>query len=181
MTVSNASIHYSPPTSSPSQNKNDINAEKEPQAERPDKKSEEEKSPLGLTADEQRQVTELQARDSEVRAHEAAHLAAGGGVVGGGANFSYQQGPDGRMYAVGGEVPISTPAADSPREAIAVAQKLKAAAMAPANPSPQDYKVAATASMMEAKARQELAAQQREEQLATYADNQNRFSKTSDE
>jgi hypothetical protein len=108
-------------------------------------------------------LTKLEARDSEVRAHEAAHIAAGSGVVTGGASFSYQKGPDGKMYAIGGEVPIDASKESTPEATIAKMQQVKAAALAPANPSPTDVKVASTASMMESKARQEL--QKQEQQM----------------
>ncbi len=37
------------------------------------------------------QLEKLKTADAQVRAHEAAHLAAGGGVVSGGASFSYER------------------------------------------------------------------------------------------
>lgn len=107
------------------------------------------------TSSDTPEVRELQARDIEVRAHESAHLAAGGGVVTGGASFSYQRGPDGRLYAIGGEVPIDAGEGTTPDETISKAQRIRTAAMAPADPSPQDYKVAAMATMMEQNARVE--------------------------
>ncbi|WP_304544205.1 putative metalloprotease CJM1_0395 family protein [Sulfurimonas microaerophilic] len=110
---------------------------------------------LKLDASEQQQVNKLQARDSEVRAHEAAHKAAGGGLAGS-ASFSYQKGPDGKMYAIGGEVPISFKEGSTPQETITNARQVVAAAMAPANPSPQDYSVASSARMVEMQAQQEL-------------------------
>ncbi len=101
-------------------------------------------------------ITKLQARDTEVRAHEAAHMAAGGGIAGG-ASYDYQIGPDGKAYAIGGEVPIDMSPEGNAKDTQAKMQKVKAAALAPANPSPQDIKVAATASMIEMKAKmQEL-------------------------
>jgi len=121
-------------------------------------------NPNELSDDEKRVVTELQARDSEVRAHEAAHQAAGGGMTGG-ASYSYQKGPDGRMYAIGGEVSISTKGGSTPQEAIANARQVQAAAMAPANPSGQDYAVATSAKVMEMKAQQELAKEQQAKML----------------
>ncbi len=109
------------------------------------------------------QVMKLQATDSDVRAHEAAHMAAGAGVVTGGANFSYTRGPDGKMYATGGEVSIDTSKEDTPQATAAKARKIVAAALAPSNPSPQDYKVAATAMMMESRAMIEIAKEKQEE------------------
>jgi len=114
-----------------------------------------ESNPQKLSADEKQLVEKLQARDMEVRAHEAAHQAAGGGLAGG-ASFTYERGPDGRMYAIGGEVPIAFREGSTPQETIANARQVKAAAMAPANPSPQDYSVASSATTMELKAQQEL-------------------------
>ena len=102
------------------------------------------------------QVRELEQIDRNVRAHEAAHIAAGAGVVTGGASFSYTRGPDGKMYATAGEVPISMEKEDTPQETIANARKIIAAAMAPSDPSPQDYKVAASAMQMENAAKIEL-------------------------
>ena len=111
-----------------------------------------------LDDDERRTLRELEARDREVRAHEAAHLAAAGGLAMGGANFSMQRGPDGRMYAVGGEVAIDVSKGNTPEETIARAERIRAAALAPAEPSSKDMQVAARATRMAAEARAELAA-----------------------
>jgi hypothetical protein len=109
-----------------------------------------------LSKDEQREVEELRARDAEVRAHENAHVAAAGGLAGP-ISYEYETGPDGRRYAVGGEVPISIPESDSPEEQIRNAEKARAAALAPAEPSAQDMAVAARAEQMAAEARAEIA------------------------
>jgi len=129
-----------------------------------------------LSQSEQQQVMQLQQRDSEVRSHEAAHMAAGGSAVSGSASFTYQKGPDGKLYAVGGEVPISASGGNTPQEKIAIAQQVQAGALAPASPSPQDLKVAASAAVMEARARQELSQEKLEERketaINTYKENQ---------
>jgi hypothetical protein len=110
-----------------------------------------------LTPDQKQQVAKLQVRDKEVKAHEAAHVAAGGGFVRGGAKFSYETGPDGNRYAVGGEVSIDTsPVKDNPEATIAKMQTVRSAALAPANPSGQDRSVAAAATSQEVQARQEV-------------------------
>lgn len=101
-------------------------------------------------------LIKLKTADAQVRAHEAAHLAAGGGVVTGGASFTYERGSDGKMYAVGGEVPIDAGEAGTPEATIAKARQIVAAAMAPADPSPQDYRVAASALIMEMQAKTEM-------------------------
>ena len=117
--------------------------------------------PEKLSEDEQRMVNNLASRDSEVRAHEAAHQAAGGGMTGA-ASFTYQQGPDGKMYAIGGEVSISMKSGSTPEETIANARQIAAAAMAAGNPSPQDFAVASSARVMEMKAQQQLARKEQE-------------------
>jgi hypothetical protein len=110
-----------------------------------------------LSADDVRLIAYLKARDIEVRAHEQAHLAVAGGYARSGASYQYTQGPDGKRYAVGGEVQIDTSKEDEPRKTITKAQVVRRAALAPANPSPQDRAVAAAASQMELVALRELA------------------------
>lgn len=107
-----------------------------------------------LTQKEVQQVRELQSIDKNVKAHEAAHQAAGGGLAGA-ASFTYTRGPDNQMYATAGEVPVSMQKGNTPEETIANARQIAAAAMAPADPSPQDYKIAANAAKMEFDARAE--------------------------
>jgi hypothetical protein len=105
-----------------------------------------------LTQEEQREVVELQSRDREVRAHEQAHQSAGAGLTGP-ASYTYTTGPDGKRYAVGGEVSIDTsPERDNPSGTIQKMQRVIAAALAPADPSGQDRTVASQArsTMMEA-------------------------------
>ena len=110
-----------------------------------------------LSPEEQRLVEELRRRDREVRAHELAHLAAAGPHARGGAKFSYQVGPDGRRYAVGGEVPIDvSEVPGNPRATLHKAQAIRRAALAPAHPSSADHAIAAKATRLEAKAQQEL-------------------------
>lgn len=110
-----------------------------------------------LSEAEQRQVAELAERDREVRAHEMAHVAAGAGLVTRGASYTYQTGPDGQRYAIGGEVGIDTSPGRSPEESLSKAERIRAAALAPAEPSGQDRQVAAQASRMASDARMEIA------------------------
>jgi len=119
--------------------------------------------PGELSVEEQRLLDKLVATDRKVRAHEMAHVSVGGELVKGGANFDYQTGPDGKRYAVGGEVSIDTSKGRTPEETIPKAQKIRAAALAPADPSPQDNRVAALATQMEMQAYQELALQRAQE------------------
>jgi hypothetical protein len=110
-----------------------------------------------LTDEQQAEVVELQRRDAEVRAHEAAHAAAAGSL-GGGASFEYTTGPDGRSYAIGGEVPVRISSGRTPEETLRNAAQVRSAALAPAEPSAQDRAVAVEAAAMEAAARAEMAA-----------------------
>lgn len=106
------------------------------------------------------QLQQLQQRDRVVRGHEQAHLAASGGLAMGGASFSYQLGSDGKQYAIGGEVRIDVSPGQTPQETLSKAQQIRSAALAPADPSPQDRAVAAQAAMMQLQANAELAQQQ---------------------
>lgn len=117
-----------------------------------------------LSAEQRQEIKALKARDQEVRAHEAAHIAAGGGLVRGGASFSFQRGPDGVQYAVGGEVNIDTSeVAGNPQATLQKANQIQAAALAPAQPSSQDRSVAARAAKMAIEARAEITQQRKDE------------------
>lgn len=116
-----------------------------------------------LSAEDRHQVEKLKSTDRNVRAHEAAHVAAGGNLVTSGATFSFETGPDGQRYAVAGEVGIDTSKGRTPEETLVRAQQIRAAALAPADPSGQDRAVAAAASQMAADARAEIARASMEE------------------
>ncbi|MBB4285071.1 putative metalloprotease CJM1_0395 family protein [Roseospira goensis] len=121
--------------------------------------------PDGLTPEERAEVRRLQAIDRRVRQHEAAHKAAGVGVTGP-ATFTYVTGPDGRQYAVGGEVSITLNASGStdPEQAIRQLEQVKRAALAPADPSPADRAAAAAAEAALAQAEAAQREQEREEE-----------------
>lgn len=109
-----------------------------------------------LSAEEKEQVAELQARDREVRAHEQAHAAVAG-ALGGAPSYEFATGPDGKRYAVGGEVSIKVGKGRTPEETLQKAAQIRAAALAPAEPSGQDQSVAARAQALATEARAELA------------------------
>jgi len=114
------------------------------------------------------QLQELKSRDREVRAHEQAHLAASGGYATGGPTYTYQQGPDGRRYAVGGEVQIDTSkVSGDPEATIQKMRTVQTAALAPAEPSSQDRAVAAQAATSISEARQDLSQDRLEEKKST--------------
>jgi hypothetical protein len=106
---------------------------------------------------ELKQIKELKARDTEVRNHEQAHAAVGGKYAGS-PSYDYQRGPDGNNYAVGGEVPIDVAViANDPQATIDKMQQVKAAALAPAEPSSADRSIAADATQKIAAAQADLA------------------------
>ncbi|CCK74565.1 conserved hypothetical protein [Oleispira antarctica RB-8] len=106
-------------------------------------------------------VRSLSQRDSEVHAHENAHSAVGGQYAGS-ANYSYQRGPDGVSYAVGGEVSIDVGVIPgNPAATLEKMQLVQRAALAPAEPSSQDRRVAALAAQQANQARAELATENR--------------------
>ncbi len=133
-----------------------------------------------LTEAEEKAVRDLESRDKEVRKHEQAHIAAGGSLVRGGAMFNYTTGPDGKQYAIGGEVNIDISTEETPSKTISKMQQVVAAAMAPKDPSAQDYSVAATAKKNAAEARRQLVEEARSENSnATFGTTSNTSKTTS--
>ena len=125
---------------------------------------------------EAEEIRQMQRRDSEVRTHEAAHAAAGGAYAGA-PTYTTTRGPDGKTYATGGEVSIDISAIKGDPEAtLQKAEQVRSAALAPAQPSSQDMKVAQKAQSMAAKARAELA-QEASEQLTDSSDSKQGNSK----
>lgn len=107
-------------------------------------------------------IRQLQQRDREVRTHEAAHAAVGGRYAGH-PTYQFQRGPDGQQYAIGGEVAIDvSKVPGDPEATLQKAEQIRAAALAPAQPSAADMKIAQRAQMMATEARMELAQQQAE-------------------
>ncbi|HEX5393614.1 MAG TPA: putative metalloprotease CJM1_0395 family protein [Rhodocyclaceae bacterium] len=106
-----------------------------------------------LSPQQQQQVDQLQATDRKVRAHEQAHIAAGRELITSGPQYSYTYGPDGKQYAVGGEVGIDTSPEKKPDANIRKGERIQTAALAPAEPSQQDYSVAAAGSRLEEQGR----------------------------
>lgn len=113
----------------------------------------------GLQEAELQELSDLKTRDREVRAHETAHQAAGGQYAGS-ISYVYERGPDGAQYAVGGEVSIDTsPVQGDPQATIEKMRVVRAAALAPAEPSPQDRAVAAEAMQLMLQAQSELSSE----------------------
>lgn len=108
------------------------------------------------------ELSRLKARDREVRAHETAHQATGGQYASA-PTYEYERGPDGVQYAVGGEVQIDiAPVEWNPQATIEKMRVVRAAALAPAEPSGQDRAVAAEATQIMLRAQVDLAQEARD-------------------
>ena len=117
-----------------------------------------------LTPEEKAIVAKMSARDREVRNHEEAHAAVGGQYAGA-PSYEFAVGPDGRRYAVAGSVAIDvSPVRGDPEATIDKMEIVKAAALAPAEPSGQDRRVAAQATANQLAAVAELNALRNAEQ-----------------
>lgn len=137
------------------QDKNQKIEEKE--SKNPDLEFEKNPNSEGKTKEELQEIEELKKRDREVKQHEEAHKRAAGSLSASMPNYEYEMGPDGKRYAKDGEVTIDiSPVPGDPEATINKAQQIKKAALAPANPSAKDRRVAAEAAKMEREARQEL-------------------------
>ena len=122
---------------------------------------------LELTPEQRKQLEQLAATDREVRAHEQAHVNVGRELILSGPTYEFETGPDGKNYAISGEVQIDTSPGKTPEETVPKAQRIRATALAPPDPSPQDQRVAAIASQLEMDARAELALKLAEERSAS--------------
>lgn len=119
-----------------------------------------------MAPEEIQYLDQLKQTDREVRQHEMAHQIAGGAYTGG-ASYEYEVGPDGKRYAVAGEVPIDYgPVPNDPQATIEKMRTVIAAAMAPADPSPTDYQIAAQARQYLLEAKLEASMQRSEMEQA---------------
>ena len=126
--------------------------------------------PSKLTDEQQQKVEQLKERDREVRAHEQAHARAGGPYAGA-PSYEFERGPDGKMYAVSGEVQIDAAPIDGDAAAtIAKMEVVIRAALAPQEPSAQDSRVAAEARAAKAEAQAELREEKQDKAGARDAD-----------
>lgn len=121
-----------------------------------------------LTRSELSLITELKIIDQAVRAHENAHVAAGGQYVTSGAQLGYTMGPDGKKYATSGEVSIDTSELKDPHATIFKMNIVRSAALAPVDPSTQDIRVATAATVKISEAGAEIVRLQQETNLKKY-------------
>lgn len=115
-----------------------------------------------LSKEQEAQVRDLKKRDAEVKAHEQAHAAVGGAYASA-PKYTYTRGPDGKKYAVGGEVQIDTSPERTPDATIRKMDVVIRAALAPAEPSSQDRAVARQAQQQRLEAQNDLAAMEASE------------------
>lgn len=110
--------------------------------------------------EQEQEIISLKQRDREVRSHELAHAAVGGPHTGA-PSYTFTVGPDGKKYATSGEVSVDLSVIEGdPQATITKLKKVYSAALAPANPSIQDTRVAAQASQLILQAQSELLAQE---------------------
>lgn len=108
------------------------------------------------------EVRQLQMTEQEVIKHEQAHKSVGGSLTGP-VSYTYTEDPDDQRYINGGEVSINAKEGSTPEETLKILERVRAAALAPADPSPQDLRVAASASSQIQQVRSEISAVNYEE------------------
>lgn len=164
-----AAQHPSDKTSAPGRSETDKAAERDSQ--KPEASPQQQRL-------QQLEIAKLVSRDQEVRAHEQAHAAVGGAYAGA-PTYTFTRGPDGKRYAVGGEVSIDVSAVpNDPEATLRKMEIVLRAALAPAEPSAQDLRVASQAQAQMTQARAELAEQQRD---AAEADSEKSTEEAEDE
>ena len=88
--------------------------------------------------DYKRVLEKFKNKDSQVKVHEQSHA----GLAVSGISYNYQQGPDGKMYAVGGSVRLDTSMPNDPQAAQNKLDKLQKAAVSSSDPSAADLSIA---------------------------------------
>ena len=119
-----------------------------------------------------KEISQLQQTEQEVIQHENAHKSVGAGVTGA-VTYTHTTGPDDQRYINGGEVAIQMPATTGETdETLQLLEKVRQAALAPTEPSPQDLRVAASASAQIQQVRADKYGEPIEEQqeVAPFAD-----------
>jgi hypothetical protein len=96
--------------------------------------------------DYQRVLDKFKSSDADVKAHEQLHASLAGTKSP--ISYKYQAGPDGKLYAVGGEVRFDTSMPKDPKEAALKLDKIQKAASAPEGLSAADASIATSANLM---------------------------------
>ncbi len=108
------------------------------------------------------EIRRLKMWEDHVIQHERMHMLAGGEFAGA-PSYTYTTGPDGKRYIQGGEVTMYVPAGTTLEDSEVALEKVKRAAAAPSDPSPQDLKTSAMASARQASVRKMIARKQSKE------------------
>lgn len=95
--------------------------------------------------DFQRVLEKFKKTDAQIRSHEQVHATIGHTTSP--ISYTYQQGPDGKMYAVGGSVRLDVSIPDDPKAASFKLDQIARAASGPSNPSGADIAIATQANM----------------------------------
>lgn len=93
--------------------------------------------PSQLSDAEKRVIAELQQRDREVRNEEQRHAATAGQFAGV-PQYTYKRGPDGKLYAVEGKVPINVNVSGTQEDQEKALRRVQAAAVSVQSPSSGD-------------------------------------------
>lgn len=87
-----------------------------------------------------RVVEKFRSKDAEIRTHEQIHASIGHTTTP--ISYTYQQGPDGKMYAIGGSVRLDTSIPNDPKAAAFKLDMLQKAASGPTQMSAADGSIA---------------------------------------
>lgn len=96
-----------------------------------------------LTPEELATIQGLQQAEKSVRVHEQAHKAVSVDVTSG-IMYTHTTSPDNERYITGGEVSITAGTSSKEEEILQILENVRDAALAPADPSPQDLRIAAS-------------------------------------
>jgi hypothetical protein len=83
--------------------------------------------------------------DAQIRTHEQVHATIGHTTAP--ISYTYQQGPDGKMYAVGGSVRLDVSIPEDPKEALYKLDQIQKASTAPAFLSGADISISSQANL----------------------------------
>ena len=95
--------------------------------------------------DYKRVLEKFKNSDSQIRTHEQSHAANGNTTTP--ISYKYQTGPDGKMYAVGGEVHLDTSLPSDPKAAAFKLSQIQRASSAPSDMSGADSHIAIQANL----------------------------------
>jgi len=97
--------------------------------------------------DYERVLEKFRNKDREVKLHESLHSS----LLGKNVSYRYQIGPDGKLYAIGGETKLDTTLPKNPKEALYKIDQIKKAATASPNLSNADLNIANSADVVKAR------------------------------